>query len=150
MLVQQREEDYAVQTMREREGEIKDISEKMHQVNEIYRDLGEIVGQQQDQIDQLEGQFGDAADTTRRGLERIERANGASATSRRRRGDDCAEDGPDEGGRAGQFFLARHLRRASREVSAQMSAVADMVRVCTGGSAAAGYVNDQDLARRKK
>ena len=149
MLVQQREEDYAVQTMREREGEIKDISEKMHKVNEIYRDLGEIVCQQQDQIDQLEGQFGDAADTTRRGLERIERANGASATSRRRRGDDCAEDEQDES-KAGQFFLARHLRRASREVSDRMNAVADMVRVCTGGSAAAGYVNDQDLARRKK
>mmetsp|Transcript_727 Transcript_727/g.1631 ORF Transcript_727/g.1631 Transcript_727/m.1631 type:complete len:251 (+) Transcript_727:83-835(+) len=148
VLVQRREEDYALRVMREREGEMKDISEKMHQVNEIYRELGGIVGQQQEQIDQLEAQFGGAADATRRGLEQIERANGGSSAAARRRSEISVEDGPGEG-TAGQFFLARHLRRAAEEVSSRASAVADLVRVCTGGGAAAGYVSDQDCARRK-
>ena len=148
MLVQQREEDYALQVMREREGEMNDINEKMQKVNEIYKDLGGIVGQQQEQIDDLESQFCDAADATRRGLEQIEKANGASAAVRRK-SDISIEGGADES-RAGRFFLTRHLRRATEGVSSRMNAVADLVRVCTGGNAVADYVDDQDCSRRKK
>ena len=36
--------------MRQCEEELKKIHQKMHVVNEIYKDLGEVVGEQQDQI----------------------------------------------------------------------------------------------------
>ena len=49
-----REEDYNVRVMQEREEEILEINKKMHTVNEIYKDLAEIIDEQQDLIDNID------------------------------------------------------------------------------------------------
>ncbi|CAJ1962563.1 unnamed protein product [Cylindrotheca closterium] len=61
--------------MREREEEIKNINEGMHTVNEIYKDLSHIVGDQQEQIDQIEGQMEDARTNAESGLTQVQKAN---------------------------------------------------------------------------
>mmetsp|Transcript_8061 Transcript_8061/g.11097 ORF Transcript_8061/g.11097 Transcript_8061/m.11097 type:complete len:274 (-) Transcript_8061:425-1246(-) len=67
--------------MREREAEIRNINQGMHQVNEIYKDLAHIVGEQQEQIDTIETQMDDANATADRGLKQIEKANDKSSES---------------------------------------------------------------------
>lgn len=49
-----REEDYNVRVMQEREEEILEINHKMHTVNEIYKDLADIIDEQQDLIDNVD------------------------------------------------------------------------------------------------
>lgn len=49
-----REDEYNVALMRQRETEIFEINKKMHTVNEIYKDLAEIIEDQQDLIDQVD------------------------------------------------------------------------------------------------
>ncbi len=61
--------------MREREEEIRSINRGMHQVNEIYKDLAHIVGEQQTAIDQIEGDMQDARANAESGLKHVEKAN---------------------------------------------------------------------------
>ena len=61
--------------MREREEEIRNINTGMHTVNEIYKDLAHIVGQQQEQIDQIENQMEDSRANAESGLQQVEKAN---------------------------------------------------------------------------
>ena len=61
--------------MREREEEIRNINKGMHQVNEIYKDLAHIVGTQQEQVDQIEGQMEHAKTNAESGLEQVQKAN---------------------------------------------------------------------------
>lgn len=61
--------------MREREEEIRTINRGMHTVNEIYKDLAHIVGQQQSDIDQIETQMEDSRANAESGLKQVEKAN---------------------------------------------------------------------------
>lgn len=61
--------------MREREEEIRNINRGMHTVNEIYKDLAHIVGQQQEQIDIIENQMEDSRVNAESGLKQVEKAN---------------------------------------------------------------------------
>ena len=93
--------------MRERETEIRNINRGMHQVNEIYKvrfdasqeynclfvypvlkamlgmkkDLAHIVGNQQEQIDQIEGQMENSRANAEQGLSHIQKANEKASTS---------------------------------------------------------------------
>lgn len=132
-LVQQREEEYAVRVMQQREEEMRDIRRKMHAVNEIYKDLGEVVDQQQEQIDRVEDQFGGAADATRRGLELLEKAN----TKHKNLAVDDDEQNNIGGGGAAekrkQFILFQYLSKSANEL-------VKLISVC-GGSGSADYVD---------
>ena len=61
--------------MESRESDIEQINQKMNKVNEIYKDLGNIVGGQQDQIDAIEDTMADSNNKAAHGLEQLERAN---------------------------------------------------------------------------
>mmetsp|Transcript_44853 Transcript_44853/g.136980 ORF Transcript_44853/g.136980 Transcript_44853/m.136980 type:complete len:386 (-) Transcript_44853:415-1572(-) len=76
--VAQREEEYATTMMREREEEMQKINNQVHTVNAIYKDLGQLVHSQQEQIDQLEANLETSKDNTQQGLEQLEEANGPS------------------------------------------------------------------------
>lgn len=145
--VQQREEEYAISVMREREEELRDIHRKMHVVNEIYQDLGEVVDQQQNQIDAIEGQFATAAQNTKRGLNRLEKANEKSNKS----SDISAGENSDNKEKcAGKYFTLDSIRRgasiAAGEISAKISAAGKMVSLCSTGSAS--YVHGVDFEKR--
>jgi len=126
LLVQQREEEYALRVMQQREEEMRDIHRKMNVVNEIYKDLGEVVDQQQEQIDAIEDKFGNAADATRRGMEQIEKAN----KTHKKVAADTEQDGIGERAseKRKQFFLLHYLSKSASEI-------AKLARVCGGGSA---------------
>ncbi|KAL3785879.1 hypothetical protein HJC23_008767 [Cyclotella cryptica] len=133
--VQQREEDYAIQVMREREEELRDINRRMHVVNQIYKDLGEVVDQQQEQIDVIENRFGMATDNTRRGLEQLEKANAKHSTQAK--GNDDVENETEAQDKC-QFFFVKYVQQ-------KISSLGKMMSVC-GGSASVGYSlgeNDQ-------
>lgn len=70
------EEDYAYRVMHERESAIMEINKKMHDVNEIYKDLGNIVSQQQELIDNAENAIEDSRLNLKSGLNQLEKANG--------------------------------------------------------------------------
>ena len=130
-LSQQREEDYALQAMREREQELLDINHKMNVVNEIYKDLGQVVDGQQEQIDGIENQFGVASSNAQRGLEWLEKANAKG----RKKGIETKQDG-EEGKETRrqdecQFFLLKYIQN-------KMSSIRKIVSVC-GGSASTSY-----------
>ena len=127
LMVQQREEEYAIQVMQQREEELRDIHRKMHAVNEIYKDLGEVVGQQQEQIDEIENKFGEAAESTRRGLEQIEQANSKKRERRKDGGEVEGEDGDGGPDKATKFFVFRYLSKTVSEISKLLS-------VCGSGS----------------
>eukprot|EP00558_Chaetoceros_sp_UNC1202_P000295 CAMPEP_0197260530 /NCGR_PEP_ID=MMETSP1429-20130617/84082_1 /TAXON_ID=49237 /ORGANISM="Chaetoceros sp., Strain UNC1202" /LENGTH=111 /DNA_ID=CAMNT_0042724773 /DNA_START=63 /DNA_END=398 /DNA_ORIENTATION=+ len=61
--------------MREREEEMRKINSQMHQVNAIYKDLGNIVSYQQDQVDEVEQHMEAANKNTESGLHQIEKAS---------------------------------------------------------------------------
>jgi t-SNARE complex subunit (syntaxin) len=61
--------------MREREAEIRNINQGMHQVHEIYKDLAHIVGSQQEQIDTIEHQMEESRANAEQGLKQVEKAN---------------------------------------------------------------------------
>ena len=63
------EPDYFDRAVRQRELEL--IQQKMHTVNGIYRDLAGLVEQQQQPIDQLEREVGDAKDNVEAGADEI-------------------------------------------------------------------------------
>jgi hypothetical protein len=127
-LSQQREQDYAIQIMREREQELQDINHKMHVVNEIYKDLGEVVDQQQEQIDNIEDQFARTSDNTRRGLEQLEKANakGSKKNNEKQEG----EEGDAQEGEC-QFFMLKYIQN-------KINSMGKMMSVC-GGSATTSY-----------
>jgi hypothetical protein len=137
LVVQRREEEYAIRVMQEREEELMDIHRKMHVVNEIYKELGEVVEGQQERIDEIETKFGGAAEQTRRGLEQIENAN--KKHERRKRDDEAnGEGGGSKGGsttnKAEKFILFRYLSKTVSEISKLLS-------VC-GGSGSMDFVDD--------
>lgn len=83
-LLQQQQEQIQIQLqqdrlneeiMREREEEIRKINRGMHQVNEIYKDLAHIVGEQQESVDQIEDKMEDARNTAQSGLDQVHQAN---------------------------------------------------------------------------
>ena len=61
--------------MREREDEIRAINKGMHQVNEIYKDLAHIVGEQQDDVDQIESKMEESKTAAQSGYEQVSKAN---------------------------------------------------------------------------
>mmetsp|Transcript_46253 Transcript_46253/g.46941 ORF Transcript_46253/g.46941 Transcript_46253/m.46941 type:complete len:295 (-) Transcript_46253:420-1304(-) len=61
--------------MKEREAEIRQINKGMHQVNEIYKDLAHIVGEQQEMVDGIETKMEDTKTSAQAGLEQISKAN---------------------------------------------------------------------------
>mmetsp|Transcript_21452 Transcript_21452/g.46601 ORF Transcript_21452/g.46601 Transcript_21452/m.46601 type:complete len:242 (+) Transcript_21452:124-849(+) len=138
LLVQQREEEYAMQVMQQREDELRDIHRKMNVVNEIYQDLGEVVDQQQEQIDQVEDEFGGAAEATRRGLEQLEKAN-KKHDSRRKLNEPEAEQGGSN--KRKQFFYYQkmhgYLSRSASEIAKLVS------KIDCGGSSSADYVDSE-------
>eukprot|EP00536_Pseudo-nitzschia_multiseries_P002383 jgi/Psemu1/5410/gm1.5410_g len=67
-----REEDFFDRAMRERNHEVKRISNSMKMVHEIYQDLAGLVDGQQEQIDQLEDLNENTKAETRAGLEEIQ------------------------------------------------------------------------------
>jgi len=64
--------------MREREEEVRKINQGMHQVNEIYKDLANIVSYQQDQVDEVEAHMENANKNAESGLQQIEKASAKS------------------------------------------------------------------------
>eukprot|EP00536_Pseudo-nitzschia_multiseries_P002354 jgi/Psemu1/183425/e_gw1.31.131.1 len=73
MLVQQ--DRLQEEIMREREEEIRKINHGMHQVNQIYKDLAHIVGEQQEHVDQIEDKMEESKTAAQSGLEQIHKAN---------------------------------------------------------------------------
>lgn len=132
-LIQQREDEYALQVMQQREGEIKDINDKMNVVNEIYKDLGEVVEGQQEHVDRLENQFGNAAQHTQRGLEQIEKAN-IKANKKQRGGESNNEGEEGDTSKRKQFALFRYMQKS-------VDSLTNLVSIC-GGSGASKYVNE--------
>lgn len=61
--------------MREREDEIRKINKGMHQVNQIYKDLAHIVGEQQEHVDQIEDKMEESKIAAQSGLDQIHKAN---------------------------------------------------------------------------
>ena len=61
--------------MKSREEDIQQINTKMNKVNEIYKDLGNLVSSQQDQIDEIEDAVADSNQNAEYGLDQLERAN---------------------------------------------------------------------------
>jgi t-SNARE complex subunit (syntaxin) len=61
--------------MREREEEIRKINQGMHQVNQIYKDLAHIVGEQQEHVDAIEDKMEDSKTAAQSGLDQIHKAN---------------------------------------------------------------------------
>lgn len=75
--VQMQEDRFAEEIMREREREIKNINKGMHQVNEIYKDLANIVGEQQVMIDKVETTTEQSKNNAEAGLAEVTKANNA-------------------------------------------------------------------------
>jgi len=65
--------------IREREAEIRNINKGMHQVNEIYKDLAHLVGNQQEDIDTIEVNMQEATDSAKEGLHHVEKANSSQS-----------------------------------------------------------------------
>jgi len=75
MQLQMHEDRLAEEIVREREEEIRNINKGMHTVNEIYKDLAHIVGEQQDDIDAVEDHMEDANKNAQAGLNQVQKAN---------------------------------------------------------------------------
>ena len=75
MQLQMQEDRLAEEIIREREEEIRNINKGMHTVNEIYKDLAHIVGEQQDDIDAVEDHMEDANRNAQAGLNQVQKAN---------------------------------------------------------------------------
>lgn len=75
MQLQMQEDRLAEEIIREREEEIRNINKGMHTVNEIYKDLAHIVGDQQDDIDAVENHMEDANKNAQAGLNQVQKAN---------------------------------------------------------------------------
>jgi t-SNARE complex subunit (syntaxin) len=72
--------------MQSREEDIQQINQKMNKVNEIYKDLGNLVSSQQDQIDEIEDAVADSNQNAEYGLDQLERRQvGMEMVMRRQR-----------------------------------------------------------------
>jgi len=133
--IQRREDEYALQVMQQREGEIRTIQQKMNVVNEIYKDLGQVVDEQGEQINNVEDTFNRSNQNTKKGLEQLTKANAKG--NKKNANDDGSEEG-DSNDKRKQFFLFKYIQKSANEIS-------KMVSVCTGGSnaAAASYTVDE-------
>ena len=89
-------DEYAHDVMRERESEISNINKKMHQVTDIYKDLGQVVSSQQEQIDGIEDSMYAAQDNAKYGLQQLEKAKGKTTKFYRETEDDEDDDSEDE------------------------------------------------------
>lgn len=77
--LQLQENRLAEEIMREREDEIRNINKGMHQVNEIYKDLANIVGSQQTDIDTIETTMEESKVSAEAGLQQVTKANQAQS-----------------------------------------------------------------------
>lgn len=71
---EQREDQYQLQLMQERESEIAEINEKVKTVNEIYKDLAELIDGQQDLIDKIDISLEEGNAYTKAGINNYEEA----------------------------------------------------------------------------
>ena len=133
--IQRREDEYALQVMQQREGEIRTIQQKMNVVNEIYKDLGQVVDEQGTQINNVEDTFNRSNLNTQKGLEQLSKAN----TKGNKKGKDGGEGEEESNDKRKQFFLFKYIQKSANEIS-------KMVSVCTGGSnaATASYTVDDE------
>ena len=140
--IQRREDEYALQVMQQREGEIRTIQQKMNVVNEIYKDLGQVVDDQGTQINNVEDTFNRSNLNTQKGLEQLTKAN--TKGSKKNNSGGNSEEGMEGDNRRKQFFLFKYIQRSANEIS-------KMVSVCTGGSnAAASYTVDDETTWNKQ
>lgn len=72
-LASDQNEDFYDRVMREREAESQRINDKLHVVNGIYEDLGRIVHDQQELVDEVEEQLRRSTACTQDGLAQLER-----------------------------------------------------------------------------
>jgi t-SNARE complex subunit (syntaxin) len=79
--MQLRDDRIVEEIMREREEEVRNINKGMHQVNEIYKDLADLVSFQQDQVDEVEITMEQANKNAESGLKQIEKAHAKSNES---------------------------------------------------------------------
>lgn len=79
--LQMQEDHLAEEIMREREDEIRNINRGMHQVNEIYKDLANIVGSQQADIENIEKTMEESKVSAESGLAHVTKANQAQSDS---------------------------------------------------------------------
>lgn len=77
--LQMQENRFAEEIMREREHEIQNINKGMHTVNEIYKDLAHIVGEQQEDIDRIETTMEQSKVNAEAGLVEVTKANNAES-----------------------------------------------------------------------
>lgn len=75
MQMELHEDRIVEEIMREREEEVRNINKGMHQVNEIYKDLANIVTFQQEQVDEVEVTMEQANKNAESGLKQIEKAH---------------------------------------------------------------------------
>ena len=135
MMVQKREDKYALQVMQQREEELSDTHRKMHVVNEIYKELGEVVVRQGVQIDEIEKQFDGAAEDTRRGLKQIQNANTRHTKRKEEESHSEGRGGDDPDTKAKKFFLHHYFSKATKEIFKVLS-------IC-GGSGSMNFVDDR-------
>mmetsp|Transcript_13661 Transcript_13661/g.25703 ORF Transcript_13661/g.25703 Transcript_13661/m.25703 type:complete len:362 (+) Transcript_13661:150-1235(+) len=69
-----RDDEIQLQLMRERESEIADINQKVYKVNEIYKDLAELINGQQDLIDKIDISLEESNGYTQAGINNYEEA----------------------------------------------------------------------------
>jgi hypothetical protein len=69
-----RDDEIQLQLIRERESEIADINQKVNKVNEIYKDLAELINGQQDLIDQIDVSLEESNVYTQSGINNYEEA----------------------------------------------------------------------------
>jgi len=74
MQMQLQDDRVTEEIMKEREEEVRKINHGMHQVNEIYKDLANIVSYQQDQVDEVEVHMENANKNAESGLKQLEKA----------------------------------------------------------------------------
>lgn len=68
------EDNFCESLMKERELEVDAINKKMHQVHDIYRDLAELISDQQNLIDDIDSKIEYAFENTKMGVEQIDQA----------------------------------------------------------------------------
>ena len=66
--------EYQHHMMGEREKDIVQISSDINKVHAIYSDLGNMVNDQQEQVDDIENQINNAADNTDKGVNQLTKA----------------------------------------------------------------------------
>jgi len=68
------EEEYHQNLIVEREKDIIKTASDIHKVNEIFKDIGQLVTEQQGDIDDIESQINNAAENTAEGVNQLDKA----------------------------------------------------------------------------